>query len=249
MISAIVDLDSLGFIVAYQQFVKLENKTDAEKVKNHVKDFVSSILNSVGAEEYMLFYQSQKHKNYRLEIYPEYKANRPETPEFFTHWRSVLYKIYEELGAVALNTIETDDALSIVFKIFPEKEIVLCHNDKDMFQIPCKHYLYKKLKFIDISIADSIRNLNIQLLQGDSIDNIKGCRRIGEVKAAKAIDSGQSVIDVYKSVYGTDWRQHYVLNAKMIILGRVKEDFPIKWIKNTNLFKVDALFECKSLFD
>ena len=76
MSSIVVDLDTLVYIVAYQQYKTLGNKGDADKVQAHVRDFISNILQITNAAEYAMFYQGKSHSNFRLDIAKDYKANR-----------------------------------------------------------------------------------------------------------------------------------------------------------------------------
>jgi len=252
---AVIDLDSLGYIVAYQQFVTLDNKIDKDKVKNHVRDFFSSILQAVEATHYCSFYQCKGHKNFRLGIYPEYKANRPPTPEYYTHWRSVITKVYQELKAIPLDIIESDDALSIVRDRYPNKNLIFCHNDKDMLQLYGEHYSFRKNEKTIITPKEAKLNLYTQILTGDSTDNIPGCKSIGSKKAQILLDNvtdlEEVTIEKFKSV-GSD----YIVMKQLITLlddTQTYEELEIEFIKNTNLVDLNSLFEpisdVEDLFD
>jgi len=203
-ISAVVDLDTISFLVAYNQFIKLENTGDTKKVKQNVRDFISHILATVEANEYLLYYQKKGHKNYRHDVVDNYKANRPETPEFLKHWGEAIRETYEELGAIGLEVIESDDAVSIVQKSYDYSQgtLVMCHNDKDIrANCPGKHYNFGRVKdetlrWQTISEEEADLLYHAQLLTGDSTDNIMGCgKKIKKVYGPKAKKAGEEYYD------------------------------------------------------
>ena len=179
-----IDLDSMTFIVAYNQAVKAGNLTDAQAVKDHVKRFIDTLLVRTDAEKYVLIHQSAKHSNFRKYYYSDYKAKRQgEMPDFLKLWQTTILDTYNGLNATKVNGIESDDALSILYyTLYHEYDITLIHNDKDMHQIPCKHWnLNKKVEeaFSIINKKEAVINWATQMLVGDySTDNILGCALI-----------------------------------------------------------------------
>jgi 5'-3' exonuclease len=247
---AVVDLDSLGFIVAYMQFSQLGNKGDSEKVKKHVKDFVSSILTNVEAEEYVLVAQAKSHDNFRKKLYSSYKEGRKELPEFFIHWKDTIYEAYDEMAVVYLYSIESDDFLSIISKELHKtnkhhNELILCHNDKDMHQLWGNHYMLAKGTFISLDKQEAKRKYQIQLIMGDSTDSIKGCVGIGPKKAEKFLESKTKISDIYKSIYAENWKEEYTKTFKLVTLlspNQKYEKLNFSWQKNSGLNTLESLF-------
>jgi len=279
MKAAVIDLDSLGYIVAYQQY-KSGNKGDSKRVSLHIKDFISSILTTVGAEYYMMFYQDSGHTNFRKEIYSEYKANRPDTPDFYKCWKNTVIETFKDLGAIALKTIESDDALSIVNKTVKNygksfvvnndsrqrlviylEDLIFCHNDKDMFQLPGMHYLFTKAETVTISEQEAFINLYRQILMGDNIDNIKGISGCGPKRAEKILSLAKTEEDLklntvakYGQVYGDSWREEYIKTRLLVELLEPNQQYEsiskkIEWIKNDNLLSTTSLFESGKSMD
>lgn len=234
-VSAVIDLDSLAFFVAYNQFIKLGNTGDSEKVKNHVRDFVSNILSSVEATEYMLFYQKKGHKNFRHGVVDDYKANRGESPEFIVHWQDTIRETFEELGAVGLSIIESDDALSIVQKSYDNNSglLVLCHNDKDIIaNCPGTHYNFKTKEFRVVTKEEACLLYHQQLLTGDSTDNIMGCgQRVTKVYGPKSKKAGEE----YKSREGIGPKAALKLlqgnDYKQVVFDSYKAEFGDCWLE------------------
>jgi len=175
---ALIDLDTLVFIVASRQWTN-GNRDNPEQVKNHVKEYVNTILINTRADFYTSVYQAKGHSNYRKYFYPDYKANRPESPEFFTHWKDTIVEAFIELGAVGLKVIESDDAVSIgYYKYKDEYDCIIVSGDKDLNQIPGEHY--NPSKNISYFISNEVANesLLLQIICGDDSDSVKGIRGI-----------------------------------------------------------------------
>lgn len=248
-----IDLDSLGYLVAYHQFVKLENTTDENKVKDHVKNFIDAILQATEAGKYSLFYQGPNFKNFRRELYPDYKANRPEVPDFIKHWGSTIRDIFKDLGATPLYVIECDDALAIVNKMFRDDEkidLTLSHNDKDMFQCPGNHYLYKNHEMFSVTEQEASVNYYTQILKGDPTDNIKGCKGVGEKTIAKLFaetdNYAKATVAKFAQVYPNTFSEELKKTKTLIKLldpSQTYEKFEIVWKQNDNLTTISSLFE------
>ena len=175
---ALLDLDTLVFIIAYRQWEN-ENRDNPEQVKTHVKEYVNTILVNTRADFYTSVYQARGHSNYRKYFYPDYKANRPESPEFFTHWKDTIVESFIELGAVGLKVIESDDAISIgYYKYKDEYDCIIVSGDKDLNQIPGEHYNPSKHISYFISEEIAYQSLLIQCISGDDSDGIKGIKGI-----------------------------------------------------------------------
>ncbi|MGH7746922.1 MAG: hypothetical protein ACREQ5_19535, partial [Candidatus Dormibacteria bacterium] len=81
--------------------------------------------------------------------------------------------------------------------------------DKDLDQIPGKHYNFMKEVSYEVSKEEAQRFFYFQLLCGDSIDNVPGCKGIGPKKADKALegieteeDFQQECLKAYEVAYG-----------------------------------------------
>lgn len=189
---------------------------------------MQDILEAVQADTYRSFLTGSN--NFRKEICPDYKANRKDKPppKWLQHCREFLAK---EWNAEVQDGIEADDALGIYQD--NENNTIICSLDKDLLQVPGKHYRWqigtakwtKEAEFLDISYLDGLRSFYISSLVGDRSDNIRGVDGIGPVKAQKAIgDAGdeQSMFDICRSLYNDDDR--FLRNLKLLWIMREAGD-------------------------
>jgi DNA polymerase-1 len=119
-----------------------------------------------------------------------YKGNRDKLHKP-VHYAELRKYAMEQHGAVMVDGIEADDAVSIAaHKMLKEgKPYVVVSIDKDLDQIPGKHYDYlKKINYIQSKEAATAFFWQ-QALSGDATDNIPGCPGIGAAKAAKLVAS------------------------------------------------------------
>lgn len=186
---------------------------------------INNIISASGASHYKLFVSGEG--NFRKEICPLYKANRTQpSPK----WREPLRKyLIEEWGAVECNGYEADDACGI--SQATDGSTIICGIDKDLLQIPGKHYqwpivrkgeIVRPGRFWEVSEEQGWRALFTQALTGDVSDNIKGLHRVGAVKAAVALSEATTEEDMYsicKEMYGEE-QERYATNLDLLYIWR-----------------------------
>lgn len=129
--------------------------------------------------------------NYREQIATvmPYKGNRDpdHKPFWYKEMRDYMVKRY---GAIVVNGREADDEISIRARALRKAgaDYVVATIDKDLDQIPGKHYDYMKKVFYDQSVADAEYWFYIQALTGDPTDGVPGCYRVGPGTASKLLD-------------------------------------------------------------
>lgn len=123
--------------------------------------------------------------NFRLGIYPEYKANRKgKTPPVNLPLARDIMEC--EHPVVRRDRLEADDLMGLGMSSGLACAVSL---DKDMLSVPGWLWNPDKMCFpmhIDQESAD--RNFVKQWLMGDTTDNIKGANKVGPVKAGKIVD-------------------------------------------------------------
>lgn len=150
---------------------------------------IENLLSSVGCTDYKLFVSGKG--NFRKDIDPAYKANRTQpTPK----WREACKQhLIDKWGAIEAHGCEADDYCGI----YQTTETIICGIDKDLLQIPGKHYSWEIVRkgtivrpamCFQITELDALKNFYKQLLTGDTSDNIKGIGGIGPKTADKLID-------------------------------------------------------------
>lgn len=172
---------------------KLVNVEPVSHALMIVKQTIESIINETaeGRQDYGLSILLSGPGNYRERIatYKPYKGNRdPEHKP--VHYQAIRDYLTQQWGAVVVHGHEADDEASILAAGFRKRRVpyVVASIDKDLQQIPGKHYDYRIKQLVDISEQDARALLWRQALSGDATDNIGGACKIGAVKAQKLVE-------------------------------------------------------------
>lgn len=162
--------------------------------------------------------------NFRFDIYPEYKANRKdlEKPKYLK--QAYAYLVHFWNGTV-VNGVEADDIVAIRATELGD-DCVIVGIDKDLRQIAGTHYNWKKREFETITPEQADYNFWMQMLTGDTSDNIKGIKGIGPKKAEKLLGEFSSLNLYYHSaveeVYGD--KELFEQTYKCLRLLRSKDE-------------------------
>jgi 5'-3' exonuclease len=104
-----------------------------------------------------------------------------EKPVYYSEIRARLEKKY---SAQVIAGAEADDALAIrMMEQHDPDEVVCCSIDKDLRQVPGRHYSWVKDEMFYIAHDDGLKLLFQQALSGDATDNIRGIPGIGTKRA------------------------------------------------------------------
>jgi|TARA_R100000479_G_scaffold154171_1_gene90133 DNA polymerase-1 len=159
--------------------------------------------------------------NFRKIIDPNYKFNRNKVrkPVGISFCRDYISDIH---NAKIEKELEADDVLAI--EGVKNKEAVIWSVDKDFLTVPCR--LYRKGKTIRITKKTAEKNLMLQTLIGDKVDNFEGAQGFGPVKANKWLDKNgytwESVYQAFESVGQT--KSDCTKNARLArILWKIEE--------------------------
>lgn len=148
--------------------------------------------------------------NFRERLWDGYKANRLmlTKPKYYLEIREYLQKNW---GARIIDGIESDDAIAIQHMEFSANKMdsVIVTQDKDLNQIPGRHYNWVTGEEFNVSPEQGIRFFYSQLLAGDATDNLKGIPGIGTAKAKAIIegcktprDLAQASLEAYQRHFG-----------------------------------------------
>ena len=205
-----------GDIYAFRVACTTENDNEAIAVYR-VNEMIENTLAEVEASEYKLFLTSPD--NFRKHIYPEYKANRTATkPKHLQFLRDYLVESWQ--GTVS-EKMEADDYLGIN----QHESSIICSIDKDLLQVPGKHYNFVKKEFYEVDEETGFRNFYTQLLTGDTSDNIKGIAGIGPVKAKKALAEATNEYEMFcivRDMYKND--EWMIMNGRCLHILRSLDD-------------------------
>lgn len=198
--------------------------------------------------DYCLVLFDAKRRNYRNEIFPDYKGTRAEIPEELIPQFPI---IREATNALNLNYLEmegyeADDLIATYARQATEKgmEVVVVSADKDLMQLirdGVEYYDPMKDKFYgreDVKEKFGVypeRVVDVQALAGDSIDNVPGVPGIGLKTAAQLINEFGSLEKVLNraSEIKQNKRRETLLanidNARISLqLVTLKNDVPVE---------------------
>jgi len=111
-----------------------------------------------------------------------YKGNRPDRKP--AHYDALTEYLINYWNAKVIDGMEADDALAIN----QTKDTCIASIDKDLLQVPGKHYDFYHDKRLTITRSEAIKRLYGQIIAGDSTDNIGGVPGIGIKGAYKLLE-------------------------------------------------------------
>lgn len=229
-----------GDIIAYRCSASCEKQGVVVEPVNialaRVNDLMHRILHETGVEFQYTYLSGTE--NFRLQYNPEYKANRKDLrrPEWLQQCREHLVL---EWGATLSYNCEADDLLAIEQTKSPDDSII-CTIDKDLLQVPGKHYNFVKQEFKTISPKEGMFNFYWQCIMGDKTDNIFGFDGLARQTIPKKLESlyeemqhaahmgtEMDVFDIVRAKYDDDDR--LLMNGRCLWIQREPEqlwEFP-----------------------
>jgi DNA polymerase-1 len=166
--------------------------------------------------DYVMVAFDKKGPTFRQDMYSEYKATRPRTPDELIRQFDLLKDVLNALNVsyVEKEGLEADDLLGIFSKKAEDAGLytIIVTGDKDALQLVSdlthvmltikgisKMELYDTLKVIDRYGVEPERITDLKALKGDTSDNIPGIPGIGLKTASKLIKQFGSVENLLKS--------------------------------------------------
>ena len=226
MTLAIIDGDVLLYMSIWGTESKKESQEKFDEIFNNT-------MENVFATDYVMAFGGPD--NFRVSLYPEYKANRKKSkstrPDWFLDLKSDIVENYE--GASLSDNCEADDMVRIWATECKaaEKNFVVISIDKDLDCIAGMHLNPRTQQTYTIE-ADWADNFYWkQILMGDSVDNIPGIPGIGTKKADVILEDShtsdermKTVCQAYHNHYGEEGYLYLILNARLIHIWRYIED-------------------------
>ncbi len=187
-------------------------------------------------------------KNFRNEIYSDYKANRAEAPDDLAPQFEYIRKSVEafNLPSIELLNYEADDLIATYAKKIIEAgaKVTIISSDKDLMQLvsnkvrlfdPMKSKVIGEKEVIEKFGVKPNQVIDVQSLAGDSSDNVPGVPGIGIKTAAELINKYKTLENLLKkaSEIPQNKRRETLLSNKdkaMISkqLVTLKDDVPLK---------------------
>ncbi len=170
-------------------------------------------LQSNHQTDYIVFALDSK-ESFRKEIYPEYKANRPEPPKDLLMQLEVAIEWIDKMGFKTFSVLgyEADDVIATISEFAKKQNIEakIVSSDKDLYQLieDSRVYMYDWVKKVDIKEEECFKKFGVmpenfvdfQALIGDSSDNIPGVKGIGQKTASKLINEYKTLENIYANI-------------------------------------------------
>ena len=187
-------------------------------------------------------------KNFRNEIYSEYKGNRSDAPDDLIPQFDYIRKsvLAFNLPSIELINYEADDLIATYVEQILEKgaKATIVSSDKDLMQLYRKNvriYDPMKNKFIN---EEDVQNkfgveagkvIDVQALAGDSTDNVPGVPGIGVKTSAELIKEYGNLENLLKNankIKQNKRRETLIENKDKAIISKklvtLKKDVPVK---------------------
>lgn len=209
-----------------------------------------------------------KGKNFRHDLYPDYKANRPATPEELVEQVVPAHDVVQALGFPLLMEagVEADDVIATLTRqaLAAEMQVLIFSGDKDLAQLVNEQVQLvnpqneQRLDAAAVKEKYGVSPDNIVAylsLMGDSSDNVPGVAKVGAKTAVKWLDTYGSLdgvianVDKIKGKVGDNLRaglEQLALSKQLVTL---KDDVTLeRAVDSLHLGKQDtarlrALFE------
>jgi DNA polymerase-1 len=245
-----------GYSLLYRAFYALPQSivTTSGLPTNALYGFTSMVLKLLGSEEEVgigVVWDSGK-PAFRMEIFPEYKAQRTSMPEELKAQLDHLDEILEAMNIPAIRAegFEADDVLATLSKRLPEDvELMIVTGDQDAMQLVdgsvkvlrttrgvSETKAYGRDEVIEEYGVTPEQIPDYKALVGDSSDNIPGVRGIGPKGAASLLAKFGTVENLYENLKkieakGTrkkleEGRENALLSLE---LARMRFDAPVEF--------------------
>ena len=250
-------IDGSGYIFrAYYALPPLTRKSDGLPV-GAVSGFCNMLFklledakskdNKAKPSHFAVIFDSAR-KNFRNEIYSEYKGNRSDAPDDLIPQFDYIRKsvLAFNLPSIELINYEADDLIATYVEQILEKgaKATIVSSDKDLMQLYRKNvriYDPMKNKFIN---EEDVQNkfgveagkvIDVQALAGDSTDNVPGVPGIGVKTAAELIKEYGNLENLLKNankIKQNKRRETLIENKDKAIISKklvtLKKDVPVK---------------------
>ena len=196
-------------------------------------------------------------KNFRNDIYSEYKANRAEAPDDLAPQFEYIRKSVKafNLPSIELLNYEADDLIATYAKKITDAgaKVTVISSDKDLMQLvsdkirlydPMKNKVIGEKEVLEKFGVKPSQVIDVQSLAGDSSDNVPGVPGIGIKTAAELINKYKNLDTLLKKaseIPQNKRRETLLGNKDKALISRqlvtLKVDVPVKDDPSSFIFK------------
>ena len=205
-------------------------------------------LRKENPDSYYLSIFDAKGKNFRHDIYKDYKANRPPMPEDLREQLSPLKEICNAMGmpVIEIPKVEADDVIATLAVMGSQQgmPMVISSLDKDLMQL-VEDPLVKMMNTMNNQIYDvagveekfgvhPTQIVDYLAIVGDTSDNIPGVPKVGPKTAVKWLSEFKNLqgiidnADLLTGVVGQNFRDSIQDLDRNVELVTLKKDVDIK---------------------
>lgn len=155
--------------------------SDFEDARHIMEGMLAELEEVANAEEVILALSHKK--NWRRNIFKDYKGNRKDTRKPLAYYELEEYAV-QHFETLRFTGIEADDIMGIYAD---RDDYAIWSLDKDLMQCPGHHLIDDEIVYVEV--ADGDRFHSYQTLVGDPTDNYGGCPGIGDKVANDFLDN------------------------------------------------------------
>ena len=233
----VVLIDGSGYI--YRAYYALPSMTGLDgKPVNAVYGFCSMMMKLIKEmpADYRAVVFDASRKTFRMDIFPDYKGTRKETPEDLIPQFPLLRQAVDafDVAQVEMEGFEADDLLATYSRMAHEKgaDVTIVSADKDLMQLvgtgvtiydPMKQRTVEADQVIEKFGVTPDKVVDVQSLAGDTSDNVPGVHGIGIKTAAlliKEYGSLENLLDNLVSVKQKKRREVLMQDADLARMSK-----------------------------
>ena len=240
-----------GSSYLYRAFHAMPPLTTSTGLPTGAVKGVTNMLRNLRKENPDAYYLSifdAKGKNFRHDLYKDYKANRPPMPEELKEQLSPLKEICNAMGmpVIEIPKVEADDVIATLAEMGARQgmPIVISSLDKDLMQL-VEDPLIKMMNTMNNQVYDVAgvegkfgvhpnQIIDYLALVGDTSDNVPGVPKVGPKTAAKWLNEFKTIkgiidnADSLTGVVGQNFRDSISDLDRNVELVTLKKDVDLK---------------------
>jgi 5'-3' exonuclease len=213
--------------------------------------------------KFIVCWDNPTSSDWRRTVYPEYKSGRDYVTDpiwlmFFNCMTEIKRCLeYYPILQFTIETLEADDIIYCLSKLYSGKNTIILSVDSDLIQI-CQNFgsrLYSPLKDKFTEIPKTYQYVLMKSIKGDKSDDIKGIKGYGKVKSQRL---AEEIFSEKNSLDSLDKEQKEIIerNLSLIDISRCPnlknfdlEEADINKINNVRLDKIKKFYFDKKLID
>ncbi|MBR0518746.1 DNA polymerase I, partial [bacterium] len=209
-----------GHSLTYRAFYAMPNLSSSNGLKTGaLTGFLNMLLKFIDElkPEYLAFAFDLSRPTKRLELFPEYKANRQKMPEDLEKQFEYIYELLDilKIPVISVEGYEADDCIGTIAKDASSKgiDVNIISSDRDLIQVIseninllCPNNTGKTLIVHDIDYVQEKYGfspkfiVDFKALAGDKSDGIPGAKGVGDKTAVKLISEFGTAEDILANV-------------------------------------------------